>query len=478
MLHRGFRLNVKWLLLVTVLALGAVLLAACGGDDVFEAPTDVATTTPRGESPTDTGGASPERPAVESVACGPLFTLEDVDDALGWSVGDDRPGPIRTARGEVCLHSLLRDGDVFVQIQPGDPADFEPGALVIGVSGEPVSGVGDAALWFGGEGSEAGGDVGVISVRRDTSLGAIHFRIFVGRPDLDSAAQLEVAKTLARAALPRFPGEVGYVNNLLLKEEAGQWTRGEGLVATLSLFAGEAEATQVLLNPELVDFDGTGVIRMAQEYLEDGPDAEAKKEIERLLERLILSRERLEAMAGIGPPTTARGLQAIFFDGARGADDCGTYFDPGGSCIEEVQFPELDEMFGEDKYTMWFPAESSQNKGGWTDKHLFWAVEAINQAAIVFEKTSEMPNVDIAFMSFDGPSLSWAAFGDDCFVSVNPPMQQAPEEDFKHFLIVAMSHCMIEEEQEEEEEEEPNEPDCEIDICLPSEFYWPLHGID
>ena len=31
MLHRGFRLNVKWLLLVTVLALGAVLLAACGG---------------------------------------------------------------------------------------------------------------------------------------------------------------------------------------------------------------------------------------------------------------------------------------------------------------------------------------------------------------------------------------------------------------------------------------------------------------
>ena len=234
------KIVVGWAIAATV---GLVLLSACGGGGEDEPTPQPRTATPEAVTPTP----ALERPDVPAVDCEPLFTVEEVDEALGWSIGDDRPGPILTARGEVCLHRLLNDSDVFVQIQPGTPADFEPGASVIGVSGEAVPAVGDEARWFGGEDSEAGGDVGALSVRQNTSLGAIHYRIFLGRPDLDSAAQREIAKTLALNALPRFPGvEVGYVNNLLVKEEAGEWTRGEGLVATLSLFAGEAEATQIL----------------------------------------------------------------------------------------------------------------------------------------------------------------------------------------------------------------------------------------
>jgi len=471
MVHRGFRLNLKWLLLATVLALGAVLLAACG-DDGFGLPTDVATTTPAGESSTDTGGVSPERPDVDAVDCEPLFTLEEVDNALGWSIGDDRPGPILTARGEVCQHRLLADQDVFVQIQPGEPGDFEPGASVIGVSGEPVAAVGDEARWFGGEDSEAGGDVGALSVRQNTSLGAIYFRIFVGRPDLDSAAQLEIAKTLALSALPRFPGDVGYVNNLFVKEEAGQWTRGEGLVATLRLFAGEVEATQVLLDPDLVDFDGTGAIRMAREYLEDGPDAEAKTEIARLLERLILSRERLEAMAGIGAPTTARGLEAISFGTAGSAGDCEDNFGGSVPCVLEVTIGELDEMFGEGKYSIW--VEEGQSQFGWTDNHLLWAKEAMTESAIAYEAEGDMLNVDMWFSDFRGPHTTASPFfeGGDCIVALHGPMQNEEESTFKQNIAAAMAHCadvVLPPPGEEEEGE-----DCEIDICLPSEFFWPI----
>ena len=471
MVDRGIRLNLKWLLLVTVLALGAVLLAACGGDDDDEAPTDVARTAPASESPTDTGGASPERPDVDAVDCGPLFTLEEVDDALGWSVGDERPGPILTARGEVCLHSLLADSEVFVQIQPGGPGDFEPGATVIGVSGEPVAAVGDEARWFGGEDSEAGGDVGALSVRQNTSIGAIYFRIFVGRPDLDSGAQLEIAKTLALAALPRFPGDAGYVNNILLKEEAGEWTRGEGLVATLGLFAGEVEATEVLLNPELVDFDGTGVILMAREYLEDGPDDEAKTEIERLLERLILSRERLEAMAGIGPPTTARGLQPIFLGKALGAGDCEDNHGAPAPCVLEVTIGELDEMFGEGKYSIW--VEEGQSQFGWTDNHLLWAKEAMTESAIAYEAEGDMLNVDMWFSAFKGPHTTASPFfeGGDCIIALHGPMQNEEESVFKQNIAAAMAHCALPVLAPPGEEEGD---DCEIDICLSSEFFWPV----
>ena len=41
------------------------------------------------------------------------------------------------------LEQLDVDERVFVRIEPGAPGDFEPGAELLGVPGEPVSAVGD-----------------------------------------------------------------------------------------------------------------------------------------------------------------------------------------------------------------------------------------------------------------------------------------------------------------------------------------------
>jgi hypothetical protein len=262
--------------------------------------------------------SAPNRPEVPPLNCRPLITLEEVDVALGV-VGQLASIP-EFARGEACTEVLADDTNLFVRIEPGDPDDFEPDAQLMGVSGEPVSEVGDEAIWFGGEEAEDGGDVGALSVRQNTPLGVLHYRITLGRPDLDSAAQLEIAKTLALNALPRFPGvEVeeppprvipppepvdisshGYVENLLEKEADGEWTRGEGLVATLRLLVGEADPSEVLRHPDLLDI-GSGVVGMAREYLEDGDDPTALSEIGRLLAVLVQQPTRSETV-GVSSP--------------------------------------------------------------------------------------------------------------------------------------------------------------------------------
>jgi len=450
-------------------AAGLVLLSACGGGD------DEGTPTPEARTPTPTPGF--ENADVPSVDCRPLLTSDEVDDALGWSPGDDRGDPIETSRGEVCLHALLNDRDVFVQIQPGDPGDFGPGASVIGVSGEPVPGVGDEARWFGGEDSEAAGDVGALSVRQDTSLGTLHIRVFVGRPDLDSAEQLAIATTLALAALPRFPGveveepepvivtfepepvdlsEVSYVDNLLVKVEAGEWTLGEGLVATLKLATGELDAESVLRHDELLNHEGTGVFKMANEYLDDGPDDGAKEEITRLLGLLVFSNEQLEAMAGISQPSAAH--PGGFAPGAAREQetDCTKLFHnypvpPGvGKCLE-FKFYSLDEEVfttGPQPIRIFFPAPPLPT-AGWVQRHYDLAVKAVAETWEVYEKLGTMPPVvNVVFSVAEGGGFLASASPKakkPCGFVIYTSMQSISDDDFKQTVAHELAHCFQEE---------------------------------
>ena len=193
MVHRGFRLNLKWLILVTVLALGAALLAACGGDDDDEAPTDVATTTPAGESPTDTGGASPAAattlPEISSLC--DLVTPEDVREVLGESVTG-----ASEFRDVSCGYSIDSGS---LNIEQGSQQDFEEGEgpFLTGDLGEPVLGIGDEAAWWGGDLYA----LNILSVRQ----GDFYFRLKLSLAEIDTETQLEAAKGLATKAVERLP---------------------------------------------------------------------------------------------------------------------------------------------------------------------------------------------------------------------------------------------------------------------------------
>lgn len=443
----------------------AVVNRGDGDDEALPVPDSAPATASEPESST-TSSADVVLADVPAIDCAPLLTLDEKDEALGMAdLPFEERDLISFARSEVCTDQRASDERVFVRVEPGSPDDFAPDARVFGVAGETVDGVGDAARWFGGVEAEGGG-AGLLSVRRDTPLGVLHFRIVVGRPDLSADERLDVAIELALAALPRFPGvevepeEVtfeheppdqsgaGFVDNLLAKEESGAWALEDGLVATLRLLAGEVEATEVIEEPELVDYSGTGVIQMAREYLKEGQDSQAQAEIERLLGYLSLSRERLEQMTG-DAATTVQAVPVILAgtstDIAQGSNDCQTYWGVNDPCMVEAISPELDELYGAGKYKIFAPTPGTRNTRGWTDQYVLWVTRAMEDAAKTYERLGRMPRrVEIMLTPFEDShtQVDHLPFR-ECLILVNTPMQELGEAHFKQVVAEQMADCMI-----------------------------------
>lgn len=464
-----------------VAALLVLIFARGGGStpasEVTNSPSETTSATPELEATRATSEG--ERLDVPSLGCGSLLTPEAIDDALAvW----DRPAAERSslgyARGETCSDALASDSRVFVGIEPGHPSDFEAGAELIGVGGEPVAGVGSASLWFGGAQAEGGGDQGVLSVRQTTSLGDLHFRIALGRPELKVGEQIELAKQTALVALRRFPGvepeaaprtpgpdlallfdepevdrsAVSFVDNLLAKEEAGEWTRGEGLLATLQLFTGEADGVDVLRQPEILRTEGTGVLRMAADYLEsDTAEPEVAAEITRLLEVLIHTNAELEEMAGITPAASSRssgGGQLVGLGTARqSADLCGNFFNGGiaqgvGVCLE-WRPANVPGDLEENKYRAFIP-HPSLPQAGWTEDHYDLALGALEFSASWFEANGKMPAVNMVFSVAPGSSnLAEASpvAGKTCGVVLFPALLSETPSNFQQTVAHELAHC-------------------------------------
>ena len=342
------------------------------------------------------------------------------------------------------------------------------GAELIGVTGEAVSGVGDLALWFGGAQAEGGGDAGVLSVATQTPLGALVFRIVLGRTDLDSSEQLEVAKTLALSALPRFPGveveqpappeEVvitiehapvdrsrqSFVENLLAREADGEWTRGEGLVATLRYLAGELAAAEVLRHSEVLDGSGTGIVGLAQAYVEADGDANAVAEIERLLDLLLIPDHRATSTAAEASAPGPRVRPIGYRASQEAAKSCiFPYPDLGNPCFRSVRVG--SEQFGS-KYIFWIPdiAEGEEWQG-WT-RGPSTIRDAILASAVQLESMSgSMPAVAVWLAPYAGHSIVNLS-GGLCGIQLNKGAQALRDRDPKllqQAVASAIARCYV-----------------------------------
>lgn len=243
---------------------------------------------------------------------------------------------------------------------------------------------------------------------------------------------------------------ISFVGNLLAKVEDGEWTLGEGLVATLEAMAGERDVASILRRPELLKYDGTGILAMAYEYLEAGPDAEAKAEITRLLDLIVFSTEQLEAMAGLEPETPAPFPGQLSATTRKSSvEDCNAFFNgydvqPGvGACLEVRTA--LEESHPGD-FRVFRPGPSFP-AAGWTNHHYDLVVQTLEDTVPAYEGLGnvKLPRISIVLSATDNPPFGGvAAPGENrpCGVVLFVGMQQQTDGDFKQLLAHEVAHCL------------------------------------
>lgn len=391
----------------------------------------------------------------------PLFVIDNFTETVDLS----QPGDFE------CTKLILTE--IYVAVQTAADGDFSEGARLEAIPGVPVAGIGDDAVWFENVPFStpfaSPHQIDVLAVEWQ----GMRFRIVLALPDLSDEEQFDAAQRLARLALGRLPGAVevvivepeepdlasiGFVENLLARRDAGDWSYEEGLIATLQLFAGELEQDEVLDVPDLIDNSGTGIISLAQEYLETGEDTAARDEMARLLDVLIpafvtspeLAADLLVALDGFvsAPPVAQEGENRGYkppsddvpFDypsGPVGPGEC-AFIEPtlAGWDISGFEIEDHGSWAG----AVLFPVEGQED--GWRrETHLLWALEALTDSIAEY---GTPPFCIRLLLSHHGGSHTFVEQRVDplqCVIFINKPMQGRDSGEFKQQLAADIAHC-------------------------------------
>jgi len=466
----------KFLLLMggALLLIVVIALKLTGDDD---APIDARSSEPvvTLASQTSTSLAdNAERPdsAVPPIDCKDILTFADVSEALGV---DDNPqlsgSSSELSRAEVCTQTMAEDERYFVQVSPSGPSDFEAGTTLIGVEATEVAGVGERAVWFGGPAAEDGGTKGVLAVEETSEHGRLFVRIFIGRPDVDEAAMQAIAVGLAETALSRFPGVEqestapiapveftfteataeppdtagnGLGANLLAREERGDWTRAEGLLASLAYLAGETDGDAVLATPDLDEPSATLVVMLAREYLEGDPDPEVASEVERLLTALtthpVVEEEPSGRTGGSLPFESGLALlQQEGADEATAGQVCADA-EPELPCFERIALPEREGV-PTGKYILWVERDVGSR---WTDAYIDAAAAGVLDAAATFESLGELAKTTVV-LRVGGVLMSADVWRAECEISISDSLTTTfgPDTRFGQAVAREMAFCLI-----------------------------------
>ena len=265
----------------------------------------------------------------------------------------------------------------------------------------------------------------------------------------ERAAAWQAPAAAPESAAPNPPerscdlSKISLVHNLLAKVDDGEWTLEEGLVATLEVIAGERDEMSILRHPKLLNHEATGIIMMADEYLQDGADGETKADITRLLDLIVFSTERLEAMTGTIDPSEVAPKGGTI-------EDClqfflGTPYTPPtgvGSCLQEPTIFVLDQLYPGD-FRVFGPAPPFPD-AGWKQRHFDLTIAALKESVPLFKTMGTLTKISVVLSATQNGGTLAAAYpkaGRPCGVVLYTSMQSDADEDFKQAVAHEIAHC-------------------------------------
>jgi hypothetical protein len=430
-----------------------LLLGRLGDDEpTIEIPTN--TSVPQASDTATTASTSPEtfdpdRPEVGQLTCERLITSDEADQVLFEGVTGAR-GMFVFSQGETCRFDPNDESGNYLQIEPGDPADFAAGAELGGTPGRQVDGPGDAARWF----DDGTSGVGILSVGSTVEIGSLIYRVHVGITELSESERLERARELASLALPRFPfvqieepepevvtfdDQPADLPPLSLDDvlfdgvDSGEWTLGEGLVTHLQ---GLVDGTLSESIGDLPEPSASGVLFEAERYIASGAGDAA--EVQSLLDRLSPTREELAARV-VEPESFARRLTVSLVELAQEEND-----DDVDTCVATIDDPCYVESAIEaegleaGKYEV-FVAQPSK----WTVPEFQAAKEALIDSATLFDDIARMPPTRVVLDSSDTSHAAYSPARGTCHAEIGEFISGRPIDEIKQIIARELAFCMI-----------------------------------
>ncbi len=234
----------------------------------------------------------------------------------------------------------------------------------------------------------------------------------------------------APTAIPE-PLPTNYTDLVQNKITSGEWTLEVGLVTMLKLFAGEIPVRGASLGQGILETEGTGILRMAGDYLQTGTDQAVKDEITRLLNLLVPSQEALDRYSIPKVQATLHGGRGAGLAAPvrQDAQLCHKLWTEGFPDSRTPSFPCF--LFGDIKvagniYKVYYPLAWHGDAS--RDPYYAATLEAIEQAIPEYQKYGPVKPIYFVFTTLADATdtIDWTTYASTETVAFRPGTEACP----------------------------------------------------
>ncbi len=228
--------------------------------------------------------------------------------------------------------------------------------------------------------------------------------------------------------------------------ESGEVSYEQGLIRLLKSMVGDADSPLPGAYDTAVSAEGTGIVGLADDYLRDGSDDNAKAQMAQLLAALFPTTDQLHAY---GQAETSQVRPAGVASPAQQAD-CALLWRNGFPMSGVSTYPCLSyragSVPGAGSYEIFYPNSWGPDDPGRAKLDL--AAEAIQRAMIAYQPYGDTGPVNVIFSIFPSANdfaasvrSNHAEEGEACPMLVYPSALDFPDDWFKQALAHEVFHC-------------------------------------